>query len=71
MLHKQGPVLTHLRSHPADGWNIITSIDEVGSVLLQLELTQPLIDGLGILQHTTKHTVVQTVLLVKKHGSQQ
>lgn len=45
-------VFAHLRSHPADGWNIITSTDEVPSILLQLELTQPLIDGLCILQQT-------------------
>lgn len=40
---------THLRGHPADSGNIISRVDEVGRVLLQLELTQPLIDGLTVL----------------------
>lgn len=40
---------THLGSHSADGGHVIASADEVGCVMLQLELTQPLVDGLGVL----------------------
>lgn len=40
---------THLRGHPTNGGYIISCVDEVGCVLLQLELTQPLVDGLRVL----------------------
>lgn len=43
---------THLRSHPADGRHVVAGVYEVPGVLRQLELTEPLKDGLGILQET-------------------
>lgn len=53
--------LVHLGSHPADCRNIITSAEEVPDVLLQLELPQPLIDGLCILRHRRKHKLSHKV----------
>lgn len=52
----------HLRGHPADGRYIISSVQEVSGVLLELELTQPLIDGFCILKHTQTliHQVIHT-----------
>ena len=40
---------THLGGHPADGGHVVARGDEVGRVLLQLELLQPLVDGLRVL----------------------
>lgn len=45
----------HLRGHPADGGHVIASADKVPGVVLQLEVAQPLADGLCILQHTHTH----------------
>lgn len=42
-------MLAHLRSHPADGRYVVSRSDEIGSVLLQLELTQPLVDSFRVL----------------------
>lgn len=41
----------HLGSHPADGGHVITGADKVPSVVLQLEVAQPLADGLCVLHH--------------------
>lgn len=41
--------LPDLRGHPADGGYVISRSDEVGSVLLQLELTQPLVYSFRVL----------------------
>lgn len=40
---------TYLRRHAADGWHVVASLQKVGSVAFQLELTQPVINGLSIL----------------------
>lgn len=42
--------LPYLWGHAADGGDVITSVEEVGSVGLQLELTQPVINGFCILE---------------------
>lgn len=42
----------HLRSHAADGGQVIASADEVGGVELQLERGEPLAHGLGALEDT-------------------
>ena len=47
--HTHTDTHTHLRGHPADGGYIVSCFDEVGGVLLQLKLTQPLVDGLRVL----------------------
>lgn len=49
-----GPLLpsccgTYLRRHTADGWHVVASLQEVGGVAFQLELTQPVMNGLRIL----------------------
>lgn len=44
-----GKDLPHLRGHAADGGDIVASVEEVGSVRLQLELTQPVVNGFCIL----------------------
>lgn len=54
----------HLRGHPADGWYIISSVQEVSGVLFELELTQPLIDGFCILKHT--QTLIHQVIHASK-----
>lgn len=40
----------HLRRHPADGGDVVASVDEVGRVELQLELAEPLVHGLRALR---------------------
>lgn len=45
----EGRDLPHLRGHAADGGDIISSVEEVDSVRLQLELTQPVVNGFCIL----------------------
>lgn len=42
----------YLRSHSANGRHIITSSEEVCSVVFQMKLTQPLVDSLSILRET-------------------
>lgn len=56
---------THLRGHPADGGYIISCFDEVGGVLLQLKLTQPLVDGLRVL--TTERGEIYEAALSHTH----
>lgn len=61
----------HLRRHPADGWNVIASVDEVRGIKLQLELTQPLIDRLGALGPEGKrgegiHRNIHSVLFLQR-----
>lgn len=41
----------HLGSHPADCRHVIAGADEVPGVLLQLELAQPLMNGLCVLEN--------------------
>lgn len=54
MLYLLGPLppsccSTYLGCHAADGWHVVASLQEVGSVALQLEFTQPVVNGLSIL----------------------
>lgn len=56
---------THLGGHPADGGYIISCFDEVGGVLLQLKLTQPLVDGLRVL--TTERREIYEAALSHTH----
>lgn len=72
---------THLRSHPADGGNVVSHFNEVGRVLFQLEVTQPLVDGLrvltretvNLLTHSESHTSKEKtdLALQKLFGSQK
>lgn len=41
---------THLGRHAADGWHVVAGLQEVGGIALQLELTEPVVNGLGILR---------------------
>lgn len=58
MIHRVRPLTgfwwIHLRSHPADGGNIVAGAQEVPGVLLQLEVAQPLEDGVRILGHRVR-----------------
>lgn len=45
-----GKDLPYLWGHAADGGDIIAGAEEVGSVRLQLELTQPVVNGFCILR---------------------
>lgn len=54
-------MLTDLGRHPADGGYVISCADEAGCVLLQLEVTQPLVDGLSVL--TGDQEDLQDILL--------
>lgn len=44
-----GKDLPYLGGHAADGGDVIASVEKVGSVRLQLELTQPVVNGFCIL----------------------
>lgn len=54
-------MLTDLGRHPTDGGYVISCADEAGCVLLQLEVTQPLVDGLSVL--TGDQEDLQDILL--------
>ena len=41
---------TDLGRHAADSWHVVAGLQKVGSVALQLELAQPVMNGLSILQ---------------------
>lgn len=41
---------TYLWCHAADGWHVVAGLQKVGGVALQLEFTQPVMNGLSILR---------------------
>lgn len=43
------PVGAYLGCHATDGGHVVAGLQEVGGVALQLELAQPVIDGLRVL----------------------
>lgn len=53
--------LPYLWSHATDGWHIITCVQEVGSVALQLEFTQPVVNGFSILSRGERQVPVKTM----------
>lgn len=58
----------HLRGHPADCGHVVSGAHEAGGVLLQLEVTEPLEDGLCVLQH--KHPVIQHTIAPDQQNQQ-
>ena len=44
-----GKDLPYLWGHAADGGDVVAGIEEVGGVRLQLELTQPVVNGFCVL----------------------
>lgn len=46
-----------LGRHTTNGWHVVAIVEEVGRVLLQLELAEPLEDGICVLEHREKSTL--------------